>query len=266
MGDIDGYDHVNATEGAAIALRDGGVDINCGGGLTHNICDAIDERLVDVAVLDASLQRSFTLLFDAGMFDPLEAQPFTQIGFDQIGSAHNRAAALDAARQALVLLKNSPKTPLPLSKTTKVLLTGPHATTQQDLGGNYFEDICPSGGDCVPSMQAALGNVSGRAPLVISGCKDTACVTPKLSAVVAAAKTVDAVVIALGLVGRPKITDRNDDDVSSVPGGSTSNPSDGSEGEGHDRASIALPNGQMALVSAILDAIKPGTSLTIVLL
>jgi hypothetical protein len=28
----------NGTDAAAKALRDGGVDINCGGGLTDNIC------------------------------------------------------------------------------------------------------------------------------------------------------------------------------------------------------------------------------------
>eukprot|EP01043_Picozoa_sp_COSAG02_P075347 COSAG02_NODE_15497_length_1165_cov_2.013133_1_plen_41_part_10 len=30
VGDIRGYEHVNDTMGAAIGLRDGGVDINCG--------------------------------------------------------------------------------------------------------------------------------------------------------------------------------------------------------------------------------------------
>ena len=33
----------NGTDAAAKALRDGGVDINCGGGLTNNICSAISE-------------------------------------------------------------------------------------------------------------------------------------------------------------------------------------------------------------------------------
>jgi hypothetical protein len=30
VSDIGGYEHTNATETAAIGLRDGGVDINCG--------------------------------------------------------------------------------------------------------------------------------------------------------------------------------------------------------------------------------------------
>ena len=50
MNDISGYEHTNATETAVIGLRDGGVDINCGGGLTNHICDAIDQGLVEESV------------------------------------------------------------------------------------------------------------------------------------------------------------------------------------------------------------------------
>ena len=53
-------------------------------------------------VLDASLERSMTLLLDAGMFDPLEGQDYTEIGFDAISSTHARELALDASRQAQV--------------------------------------------------------------------------------------------------------------------------------------------------------------------
>lgn len=50
VNDISGYEHTNATETAVIGLRDGGVDINCGGGLTNHICDAIDQGLVEESV------------------------------------------------------------------------------------------------------------------------------------------------------------------------------------------------------------------------
>ena len=66
VGDIKGYLKVNDTEAAAIGLAKGGVDINCGGTLTNNICTSIAEGLVAESVLDDSLHRSLTLLFDAG--------------------------------------------------------------------------------------------------------------------------------------------------------------------------------------------------------
>lgn len=145
------------------------------------------------------------------MFDPIAEQPYTQIGFDAISSEASRALALDASRQAQVLLKNAADA-LPLKKGVKILLTGPHATTTQDLGDNYFEDImpatCGSGPDgssesgpldtlCVPSMEKALAGVSGAAaPTVIPGCKDTSCVgihPLDFSKAIAAAKTADVV-------------------------------------------------------------------------
>jgi beta-glucosidase-like glycosyl hydrolase len=120
-------------------------------------------------------------------------------GFDQIGSEGARALALDAARQALVLLKNDAhtlplsgggvggddakeqtkdaKTPIanqvlreeephPTTSASKLALIGPHATTTWELGGNYFEDICPNiHTDCIPSMASAFANV-GIKPIV----------------------------------------------------------------------------------------------------
>ena len=37
------------------------------------------------------------------------------------------------------------------------------------------------------------------------------------------------------------------------------------EGEGHDRTSIALPDGQLALVDAVLAAVRPSTKVILVL-
>jgi beta-glucosidase-like glycosyl hydrolase len=143
-------------DAAAKALRDGGVDINCGGvhtvlvlcslilcsscpytvlilpsycahtvlilyssvgGLTDNICKAIQKGLVDERVLDASLHRSLGLLFEAGMFDDVTHQPYTRIPFETIGSDAHHARALDASRQAMVLLKNEKNT-LPIVAPT----------------------------------------------------------------------------------------------------------------------------------------------------
>jgi hypothetical protein len=117
-------------------------------------------------------------------------------------------------------------------------------------------------------MSMAIGNVSGARPLTLPGCADTACATHEgFAAAVAAAKTVDAVVIAVGLVGRPKIFADDGDgasDAGFVASGGMAN-NDGSEGEGHDRTAITLPDGQTALVEAILGAVKPTAVVTLVL-
>lgn len=58
VGDIKGYLKVNDTEAAAIALAKGGVDINCGGTLTNNICTSISEGLVSESVLGTWVHNS----------------------------------------------------------------------------------------------------------------------------------------------------------------------------------------------------------------
>ena len=175
---------------------------------------------------------------------------------------------------------------LPLERGTKILLTGPHATTTQDLGGkcvvnwllsvrllallfwllsycatgNYFEDIMPHScghgddqselsspaGDspCVPSMATALGRISGTvAPKVLPGCLDTSCSGTHpidFAAVKQAAKTADAVIMALGLCGRPKIYDVDDhSNTAAIEQRRQQVNNDGTEGEGHDRTSIS---------------------------
>ena len=156
-----------------------------------------------------------------------------------------------AARQSLVLLKNpalatTGRPVLPLAKTMKVALIGPHATTQKDLAGNYFEDIgvgtC-AGPQCITSVADAIGNVTGAANLaVVQGCSDMKCTnvsTANFSAAVAAAKGADAVVLAMGISG----------DI---------------EGEGHDRMDIRMPGMQYNLTKAIIDAV-PGVPVVLLL-
>ena len=69
-------------------------------------CAAIEEGLMTQDDLVARVNRSFTLLMDAGLFDPVKMQTYTKIPFDTINSESAQASNLQAARQSLVLLKN----------------------------------------------------------------------------------------------------------------------------------------------------------------
>lgn len=90
------------------------------------------------ADLDARLTRSFSLLMGAGLFDDPSKQPYSSMPFDTINSEEAQARNLDAAQQSLVLLQN-PASTLPLKKGSKIALIGPHAKTDVELAGNYFE-------------------------------------------------------------------------------------------------------------------------------
>ena len=131
---------VNKTDAAAKTLIHGHMNSECGNGMAgDNICQAIQEGLADEAQLDQNVGRSFELLINAGLFDPVEHQQYTKIPFEAINSEVAQGRSLDAARQSLVLLKNDGQ--LPLKKGSKIALIGPHSRTTQDLAGNYFEDI-----------------------------------------------------------------------------------------------------------------------------
>ena len=90
---------VNATDAAAKALQNGLMNSNCGGGMTDHICDAIAEGLTTETELDARVTRSLSLLMDAGLFDPVELQPYTDIPFSVINSAEAQRKNLEATRQ-----------------------------------------------------------------------------------------------------------------------------------------------------------------------
>merc|ERR1719502_1594074 len=89
-----------------------------------NVCDAISEGLIKQEDLVARVTRSFTLLMNAGLFDPVDIQTYTKIPFDTINQDSAVASNLDAARQSLVLMKNGEegKPILPLHKGVKLAL------------------------------------------------------------------------------------------------------------------------------------------------
>eukprot|EP01043_Picozoa_sp_COSAG02_P036586 COSAG02_NODE_2689_length_8234_cov_3.337185_6_plen_387_part_00 len=210
----------NKTDAAAKAIVDGHMNSCCGGGLQSNACDAIKSGEMKQQDLVDRVTRSFTLLMDAGLFDPLEQQQYTKIPFDTINSESSQAAMLEAARQSPVLLKNgNGKTILPLKKGQKLALIGPHTQTQKDLAGNYFEDIglgtC-SGPTCVPKLGPAFNKVNGGNATVVAGCDMKCSSDSGFAAAVSAAKSADTVILALGIDG----------DIC---------------GEGRDRMDITLP-------------------------
>ena len=88
---------------------------------------AVPERRIDDAV-----RRILTVKFKTGLFDnpyPLYQQKA------EVGTEAAAQISLEAAREALTLLKNDGT--LPLSKTSKVLVTGPNANLLKVLNGGW---------------------------------------------------------------------------------------------------------------------------------
>ena len=140
--------HSYSMTGAA-AVFDGiknGCDSNCGSPYTAFGDEAIATGLVTEAMLNVSVRRMLRPLFQLGLFDPIAEQPYTMLGWDDVGTAQARKLALDGARQSLVLLQNpvvKGQPVLPLLKNTRVLVVGPHFDATTVLLGQYVGSVCP---------------------------------------------------------------------------------------------------------------------------
>lgn len=135
VSDIYGFHKiVNSLEDAAVLAVKSGTDLECGNSYPL-LTDAAKNGLIDLRELETSLKRIFTARYKLGMFDPPEMVPYSRL--NKYDTEQGRAAALDAARESIVLLKNENNL-LPLKKDVKtVAVIGPNAADVEVLLGNY---------------------------------------------------------------------------------------------------------------------------------
>jgi beta-glucosidase len=131
----------NQAAAAAVSLRHG-VDTDCADygewpeAGAKGYSDAVAQGRVPQAVMDESLRRLFSARIRLGMFDPPAMVPWSKLPDSELDSAANRALALRAARESMVLLKNDGL--LPLARTVKhIAVVGPLADQVPVLLGNY---------------------------------------------------------------------------------------------------------------------------------
>ncbi len=130
--------HVTAdgAESAALALREG-CDLGCDE-VFENLPEAIQRGLITEADIDRALTRSLGTRFKLSLFDPPENVPYAHISPAVIACEKHRALARRAAAESIVLLKNKNGI-LPIaSSAQKIFVTGPTATSQEVLLGNYY--------------------------------------------------------------------------------------------------------------------------------
>ena len=93
-----------------------------------NIPGAVRDGKLSLARLDDALTRVLRVRFRLGEFDPPPAVPYSRISPNVIGSPEHRAVALQAAEEAIVLLKNQGGLlPLNPEKIKRIAVIGPLA-------------------------------------------------------------------------------------------------------------------------------------------
>ncbi|MDB5710563.1 MAG: beta-glucosidase [Sphingomonas bacterium] len=192
--------------------------------------DLVTAGAVPMARLDQAVRRVLRVKVALGLFD----DPFRRIDpkreASRIGTAANRVVAREAARRSIVMLKNEGGL-LPLPQDRKIALIGPFAQGQHDLIGPwnvYGADA--EAIDLATGVRAAAG-----AHAQISVTDGSGVETPLdggIEAAVAAARTADIVILAIG----------EGQDMS---------------GEAQARTEIVVPAPQQALVEAVAATGKP---------
>jgi len=258
--------HYTATpeEAVAVALQ-AGVDQDCGPFYDAHGREAYAQGLITDALLDKALTRQFGFLVKTGYFDDPASQPYRQYGINKVNSARNQRAALTAALQSIVLLKNlgvggEVSHTLPISSDVKsIALIGPnagqqsHSTTCSQYRHLRQHPLLtrarPCCVCCAAVSETLLGNYEGPSPYIVTilaalqsrsnrftlqhvqGCDIAGNSTSGFKAAINAAQNADFTVFVGGL-------------------------DQSQEAEGHDRTIIALPGQQLSLIQQLAKAAK----------
>lgn len=130
---------------------------------SDHLIELVKEKKVPMSRIDDAVRRILRVKFELGLFENSMPDP-------SLRSNHGRAeyadVALDAARESIVLLKNQNNI-LPLSKTAKVLVTGPTADSMISLNNGWTyvwqgsePSLYPAD---KPTIQKAIEQKIGRA-------------------------------------------------------------------------------------------------------
>ncbi|NBW34860.1 MAG: beta-glucosidase [Cytophagia bacterium] len=163
---------------------------------TTDFCDhllaLVKEGKVSEERIDLSVARILRMKLSIGLFEnPLPRND----RFNKIGSEEHRALALAAARESIVLMKNTNNTlPLLPANTKKVVVLGPMANIKSPLAGgwtlrwiNHDESLYPP---YMHTLYTALQQEFGEQKVQLA--------SNDANAIQSAAKGADALVVAIG--------------------------------------------------------------------
>ncbi|KAL5983584.1 putative beta-D-xylosidase 2 [Asimina triloba] len=219
--------HYTATpEDAAALTIKAGLDLDCGPFLAVYTQEAIRQRKLSVADVDKALTNTLTVQMRLGMFDGDPArQQYGNLGPRDVCSAAHQELALRAAREGIVLLKNTHVLPISPARFRTIAVIGPNSDATVTMIGNYAGVPCRY-------VSPLLGISMYARAIHESGCANVACGDNRqFGAAANAAGSADATVLVMGL----------DQSI---------------EAEALDRVSLRLPGRQQELVTRVAAAAR----------
>jgi beta-glucosidase len=206
---------------AAAAALKGGNDLNCGSAYAA-LPQAVKRGLVTEAEIDAALIRALSARQALGTLFGAES-PWNRIAPSEVGTPAHQALALEAARKAIVLLKNDAGR-LPLGKGSRIAVIGADADDLNVLEANYHgtakDPVTPLEGIRrqfgAANVRYAQGSIlADGAPVVVPETAFTAGGKPGLKAEYFASATVAGAPVA---VRQDRRIDFNYTRVAPLPG------------------------------------------------
>jgi beta-glucosidase len=199
-----------------------------------NIPGAVRDGKLTEARLDDAVSRVMRVRMRLGEFDPQALDPYSQISTNVICSPEHRQLALQAAREAIVLLENKRGfLPLNTNDLKTIAVIGPHADIFTAGGYSGLPDRP------VKPLDGIRNHTQGLKILQAIGCRIASSTRgspesranddDELSKAVDAAKRADVVILYLGTTT-------------------------GIEAEDRDRTSLGLPANQERLAEAVIAA------------
>ena len=197
----------------------------------NELANLVKEGKVSMAIINEAVKRILTVKYELGLFENPYKYCDENREKTELLKPESIAAARDAAKRSIVLLKNENQI-LPLNKQIKNLaVIGPLADNRKEMMGSWFAK-----GDTknvVTVLQGIKSSVSENTTVnYAKGCEITAKKDENFSEAVDIASKADAVVMVVG-----------------EPGEWT--------GEAHSRTDIGLPGNQLELIKAIHKTGKP---------
>ncbi|MBB1645968.1 MULTISPECIES: glycoside hydrolase family 3 N-terminal domain-containing protein [Sphingobacterium] len=254
-----GHATAATAEEAASQSIHAGLDVDLSGtGYGSNLLKAVQQGLVEPAVLDTAVARVLRMKFNLGLFD----HPYVdeKLVAQKVATAQNKTVARQVARESIVLLKNDQHI-LPLSKSLKrIAVIGPNAHNAYNQLGDY---TAPQAEGKVQTLLTGIRAAVGNSTKVdyVKGCaiRDTS--NSDIAAAVAAAKQADAVVLVLG--GSSARDFKTSYQATGAANVDPNTVSDMESGEGFDRVSLDMMGDQIKLLKAIQATGKPVVLVTI---
>ncbi|KAF8115736.1 hypothetical protein N665_0025s0191 [Sinapis alba] len=203
-----------------------GLDLNCDHFTGQHALGAVKAGLVNETDVDTAISNNFATLMRLGFFngDP-KKQPYGNLGPQDVCTAENQELAREAARQGIVLLKNSNGSlPFSPSAIKTLAVIGPNANVTDTMIGNYHGVPCKY----TTPLQGLVETVSATYQ---RGCSNVACTDADIDSATSLAASADAVVLVMGT------------DLSI-------------EREDHDRVDLFLPGKQQQLVTEVAKVAK----------